>query len=346
VAKYIGGTMIDIQQGGLTAKFISTLGNVNQSTISRILQSKKTKSDKPEIKKPSKRNTRYSIAETREILEEFIKQKYPIAKNMKIHAFYNFKGGTGKTTICYQVATHLALCGYKVLVVDADAQGHLTVSFGYIDNLDMPTLYDGLVNNRSLDEIIIPIFEGLDLIPGNLSLTNIDVRLREMHRQEDVLKRYMLSLKDKYDFIIFDCNPSMSSLNRNILNFSDVLDIICETHPYSVNGMKLMMDDLNRFYEFMENEKLPEILIIPNKYEDRASSSAEAMAVLNKYYSQYLVPNFAVRRSEDFPRSARDQLPISFFCKSNSIAFEDIVDLLRVIISKSELKTKNLFDAA
>ena len=123
---------------------------------------------------------------------------------MKIHSFYNFKGGTGKTTICYQVATHLALCGYKVLVIDADAQGHLTVSFGYIDNLDMPTLYDGLINNRALNELIIPIFEGLDLIPGNLSLTNIDVRLREMHRQEDVLKRYMNPLKDKYDFIIFD----------------------------------------------------------------------------------------------------------------------------------------------
>ena len=250
--------MNNIKEGGLTAKFISTLGNVNQSTISRIVQSKKSNS---EIKKPSKRNVRYSIPETRKILEQFVKSKHPVAKNKKVHAFYNFKGGTGKTTICYQVATHLALCGYKILVVDADAQGHLTVSFGYIDNLSMPTLYDGLVNNRSLNDLVIPIFEGLDLIPGNLSLTNIDIRLREMHRQEDVLKRYMGSLKDKYDFIIFDCNPSMSSLNRNILNFSDVLDIICETHPYSVNGMKLMMDDLERFYEFMENEKLPEMLV-------------------------------------------------------------------------------------
>lgn len=175
-------------------------------------------------------------------------------------------------------------------------------------------------------------------------MTNIDIRLREMVRQEEVLKKYMMSLREKYDFIIFDCNPSMSSLNRNILNFSDVLDIVCETHPYSVNGMKLMMDDLTRFYEIMANEDLPDMLIIPNKYEDRASSSAEAMAVLNKYYSQYLVPNFAVRRSEDFPRSARDQLPITFFCKSNSIAFEDISDLIQVIIAKCEFKPKELFE--
>lgn len=334
--------MNTIQTGGLTAKFISMLGNVNQSTVSRLLHLKKLK----QASNLSKRNVRYSIEETRNILEGFVKEKHSVTPNRKVHAFYNFKGGTGKTTICYQITTHLSLCGYKVLVVDADAQGHLTVSFGHIDNLDLRTLYDGLVNNMSLDDIIIPIFEGLDLIPGNLSLTNVDVRLREMHRQEDVLKRYMSSLKQKYDFIIFDCNPSMSSLNRNILNFSDVLDIVCETHPYSVNGMKLMMDDLDRFYKVMDNEKLPEVLIIPNKYEDRSSSSAEAMAVLNKYYNSYLVPNFAVRKSEDFPKSARDQLPLSFFCKSNSIAFEDISDLIRIIISKSEFVNKELFEAA
>lgn len=142
--------MTILQDGGLTAKFISVLGNVNQSTISRILQSKKFKPSKVGVNKPTKRNFRYSISETRSVLTEFVNQKHPIAKDKKVHAFYNFKGGTGKTTVCYQVATHLALCGYKVLVVDADAQGHLTVSFGYLDNLNMPTLYDGLVNNRSL----------------------------------------------------------------------------------------------------------------------------------------------------------------------------------------------------
>jgi chromosome partitioning protein len=269
-----------------------------------------------------------------------VKNNHPVCEDKKVHAFYNFKGGTGKTSICYQVSTHLALCGYKVLVVDADAQGHLTVSFGFLDNLTLPTLYDGIANNRSHDSIIINIFDGLDLIPGNLSLTNIDVRLKELPRQEDVLKKYLAPLKAEYDFIIFDCNPSLSCLNRNILNFSDVLDIVCETHPYSVNGMKLMMDDLAIFYHHMET-KPPQILVIPNKYEDRSSSSAEAMSVLNKYYSEYMVENFAVRKSEDFPRSARDQLPISFFCKANSIAFEDISDLIKILIQRSTISKKN-----
>lgn len=334
--------MTDIKDGGLTVKFMSMLSNVNMSTISRALQSLGI--NPSQISK--KRNIRYTILETRKILDEYVKERNPIATSKKVHAFYNFKGGTGKTSICYQVSTHLALCGYKVLVVDADAQGHLTVSFGFFDNLSLPTLYDGLINHRSMSDLIINIFPGLDLIPGNLSLTNIDIPLREMPRQEDVLKRRMASLRSEYDFIVFDCNPSMSCLNRNILNFCDVLDIVCETHPYSVNGMKIMMDDLDRFYKIMDNEALPEILVIPNKYEDRSGTSAEAMAVLSKYYNKYLVPNFAVRRSEDFPKSARDQLPLSFFCKANSNAFEDISDLIKAVIAKSKQAEKELINVA
>jgi len=337
-----GEKMANLNNGGVTAKFMSMLAKVNQSTISRQISSLGLKQQA----ESSKRNCRYNVEDSRQVLTELVKQKHPIATNRKVHSFYNFKGGTGKTTICYQVATHLAVCGYKVLVVDADAQGHLTVSFGFVDNLDLPTLYDGLINNRSSDDLIINIFEGLDLIPGNLSLTNMDVRLREIPRQEDVLKRYMSHLRESYDFIIFDCNPSMSCLNRNILNFSDVLDIVCETHPYSVNGMKLMMDDLKTFYRYMESANLPKMIVIPNKYEDRSNSSAEAMSVLNKYYNEYLIPNFAVRKSEDFPKSARDQSPISFFCKANSNAFEDISDLVSVIISQSEETSRDHFNVA
>lgn len=337
-AKSDGGTMSAFSEGCLTAKLLSLLADVNQSTISRYLQSRGIKQN-PDS---SKRNIRYPVGVCREIANEFIASRHTIRRDRNVHAFYNFKGGTGKTTLCYQVATHLSLSGYKVLVVDADAQGHLTVSFGFVDNLELPTLYDGLAFNRAPEDIILNIHEGLDLIPGNLSLTNMDIRLREIPRQEDVLKRYMRELKDKYDFIIFDCNPSMSSLNRNILNFSDCLDIVCETHPYSVNGMKLMMDDLKVFFQYMDDQKFPEMLVIPNKYEDRSTASAEAMSVLNKYYGEYLVPNFAVRKSEDFPRAARDQMPISFFCKSNSIAFEDVCDLIRFIIKKSEVVTNTV----
>jgi chromosome partitioning protein len=301
--------MGDLSSGGLTLKFMSMLANVNHSSISRFV----TDTSK-EFKGSQKRNFRYSYEETRRILTKYVAERNSIDTNKKIHAFYNFKGGTGKTSLCYQVAIHLALCGYKILLIDADPQSHLTMTLGITNNYDLPTLYDGIVNNMSLDNIAISLIDGIDLIPCNLSLTNIEVRLNEMLKKEEVLKRYIDPIKDRYDFIIFDCNPSISNLNRNILNVSNVLDVVCETHPYSMLGMKVLFEDLDRFYTVMGMIK-PEIIIIPNKYEDRSNLSGEAIAVLHKYYSEYVEPSFAVRKSEEFPKSARDRLPTSYFCK-------------------------------
>lgn len=324
--------MSDLSSGGLTLKFMSMLANVNHSSISRfVIDTSK------EFRGGQKRNFRYSYKETRRILTRYVAERNNIDTNKKIHAFYNFKGGTGKTSLCYQAALHLALCGYKILLIDADPQSHLTMTLGITNNYDLPTLYDGIVNNMSLDNIVINLVEGIDLIPCNLSLTNIEVRLNEMLKKEEVLKRYIDPIKDRYDFIIFDCNPSISNLNRNILNVSNVLDVVCETHPYSMLGMKVLFEDLDRFYTVMGMVK-PEIIIIPNKYEDRSNLSGEAIAVLHKYYSEYVKPNFAVRKSEEFPKSARDKLPISYFCKSNSNAFEDITDLVILILERSKLQ--------
>jgi chromosome partitioning protein len=319
---------------GLTTKYMSMLAGVSFSAISRFIADEKLKV----LEEGSqKRNVRFPLKDCRFILNEYVKKKHVIKDSRSVHAFYNFKGGTGKTSLCYQTATHLSLCGYKVLLVDADPQGHLTVTLGYLDNFDLPTIYDGIINNLSPETVIRPVFEGLDVIPGNLSLTNIEVRLNEMVKKEDVLKRYFEPIRKEYDFIIFDCNPSISNLNRNILNMCGVIDVVCETHPYSVNGMKLLFEDLHRFYNAMQVD-LPKIVVIPNKYEDRSNASIEAMSALHKYYEEYLIPDFAVRKSEEFPRSARDQMPISFFCKSNSIAFADICDLVSICLKVSEGK--------
>lgn len=328
-------TAMKYDDHGLTINFMSVLADTNYSRINRLVSSKNIKP----LSTSSKRNARYDIKSAREILKDLVKDEKPINSNNKVHAFYNFKGGTGKTTLCYQVSVHLAFCGYNVLLIDTDQQGNTTSTLGYRDNMKYLTLYDGISQNLNYKDIIMPVFEGLDLIPGNFSLVHLEQILKEKTSREFVLERYLGPLKEKYDFIMFDCNPSVSFINRNILSFSNHLNIITETHPFSLGALPVVMSDTKAYFEDLRRD-MPSVHIIPNKYEDRSSTSAEALSALIKHYSKYVVPDFAIRKSEDFLKSSRDQVPISFFCKSNSIAFEDISDLVKIVIGYSSESKK------
>jgi chromosome partitioning protein len=315
---------------GLTQKTIARLSSLSNATVSRYLS--KDGIDPINKSGDHSKYLRYSVENVRRFFKTNIFNQVSTEK-CKVLSFYNFKGGTGKTSICFQVSSHLAMMGFNVLVIDADPQGHLSTSLGFDNTHNYPTLSDVISGIVSPDEASRLIYEGLTCIPANLSLTRLEVTLNEMPKREERLKILLDSIKHKYDFIIFDTNPTISLLNRNILVASDLVAIVCETQPYSLNGLKLLMEDMQKFYSNMQL-KLPEILLVPNKYEDRATSSAEAMAVLRQYYGDYMIPDFAVRRSEDINTGAKLSQPLAFFARTNSIALEDISDLIHSLLAK------------
>ena len=322
---------MDYSKYGTTQKLMAKMArNLTNSTISRWI----SKLNLDSLDKTSERltkNIRYPIENVRTLLKQVAFQE--VDSPCKVISFYNFKGGTGKTSICYQVSAHLALMGFNVLVVDADPQAHLSTSFGFDMHHENPTLYDVINGTIDPKQAIKPVYSGLDCIPSNLALTRSEVVLNDLPKREERIRIDLENLKTRYDFIIFDTNPTISLLNRNILVFSDLVSIVCETQPYSLNGLKMLMEDMSRFYKNMQLS-MPEIVVIPNKYEDRSSSSAEAMTALKQYYPMYIIPDFAVRRSEDINTSAKSRLPLAFFARTNSIAFEDIIDLSYAILDK------------
>lgn len=321
--------MVYSDQTGLTQNAIRRLaGGTSVSTVCRHINSNSIQ----HLETSSSKNLRYSIEDVRSIVKNLYTKKFSPTK--KVQTFYNFKGGTGKTSLCFQISSHLALMGFNVLVVDADPQGHLSTSFGIRNDENHLTLYDVIVGHATLEEAIISVFPGLDCIPANLSLTRLEVALNEMPKREERVRLTFQDVKDTYDFILFDSNPTISQLNRNLITFSDRLNIVCETQPYSLNGLKILFEDLERFCYSMQME-LPDISVIPNKYEDRTSSSAEAMTILREYYSNYMKPDFAIRKSEDINVSAKNSLPLAFFAKNNSNAFEDILDLGNYLLEES-----------
>lgn len=327
---------MDYTQFGVTQKMIARLANMNHGTVSRWFSKHGVEPINKE--KENAKNLRYAAGDVRSLFKDTVFSNGWHARSKTI-SFYNFKGGTGKTSVCYQVSAHLALMGFNVLVIDADPQGHLSTSFGFNSNHDFPTLCDAVNGMVDIKDTIRPIYPGLDCIPSNLAVTRLEVVLNELPKREERLKILFEPIKPKYDFIIFDTNPTISLLNRNILVWSDLVSIVCETQPYSLNGLKILMEDMTKFYGNMQIS-LPDILVIPNKYEDRSSSSAEAMTVLRQFYGNFMISDFAIRRSEDINSSAKLSLPLAFFARTNSIAFDDIADLIHAMLTKLDTSLK------
>ena len=150
-----------------------------------------------------------------------------VAQKATVLAVVNQKGGTGKTTTCENLGIGLAQEGKKVLLIDVDPQGSLTISLGYPrpDDLDntLSELMAKVIQEipPSPSEGILHHEEGVDLIPANISLSGMEVSLVNAMSRETILKQLIEPLKRQYDFILLDCMPSLGMLTVNALAAAD-----------------------------------------------------------------------------------------------------------------------------
>ncbi|MEQ9115687.1 MAG: ParA family protein [Rickettsiales bacterium] len=304
--------------------------DMDKSRVSRFISENKIEA--AEIY--SNRRKKFSIDTMRAIGAHKFESFKPIKE--KINVFYNFKGGTGKTSICNQVSFHLCLLGFNVLVIDTDAQAHLTKSVGFDEYNDFDTLYDVLVNNVDLKSTIHKVYPGFDFIPSNLSMTKIDPQLSTRNNREKILRKQLEQVRDEYDYIIIDTNPTISVLNFNAAFAAERLNIVCETQPYSLQGLDMLITELTKFSKDMEYKDI-NYGIIPNKYESKVVTSQEALGKIRADYKEKSMES-VIRRSEEMNISAKEAVPVQVSAKIPSPAVEDIKDLTFELIEKTSGK--------
>ena len=141
----------------------------------------------------------------------------------KVIAIANQKGGVGKTTTTSNLGIGLAKQGKRVLLIDADAQGSLTASLGFTepDKLEetLATVMANIINDVEMEDDygILRHEEGIDLMPGNIELSGLEVSLVNVMSRELVMRSYIEQVKERYDYILIDCMPSLGMITTNVL---------------------------------------------------------------------------------------------------------------------------------
>ena len=172
--------------------------------------------------------------------------------NCKVIALTNQKGGVGKTTTAVNLGVSLAQQGKKVLLIDADAQANLTMSLGYGRPDDLSDTLSSIMqdviddNPVNVQKAILHHDEGVDLLPSNIELSGLEVRLINAISRESVLKTYINEVKKNYDVVLVDCMPSLGMLTINALAAADSVVIPTQPHYLSAKGLELLLRSVSK----------------------------------------------------------------------------------------------------
>ena len=211
-------------------------------------------------------------------------------KACRVISVSNQKGGVGKTVTCVNLGIGLAREGKKVLLIDADPQGSLTISLGFQEpdrfEHSLATTMMKIINDECLyvQDGIIHHEEGVDILPGNIELSGLEVSLVGVISRETILKEYVEKARKEYDYIIIDCMPSLGMLTINALVCADSVLIPVQTAYLPVKGLQQLIKTIGRVKRQL-NPNLQIEGILLTMVDNRTNYAKDISRQVNEAYS-------------------------------------------------------------
>ena len=249
----------------------------------------------------------------------------------RIIAIANQKGGVGKTTTSINLSSCIAAKGKKVLVVDIDPQGNTTSGYGIEKNDLDNTIYELMLGDCSIEDCIIKdVIENISILPSNVNLAAAEIELIGVDKKEYILKNEIDWVKDRYDYIIIDCPPSLSLLTVNAMTTADSVLVPIQCEYYALEGLSQLIHTVNLVKERL-NPNLEMEGVVFTMYDSRTNLSAQVVENVKSHLNQMvyltLIPrNIILAEAPSYGQPINIYDPKSAGAESYLALAEEVID--------------------
>lgn len=240
------------------------------------------------------------------------------AKQAIVVSMTNQKGGVGKTTSTINLGAALAETGRRVLLVDFDPQGSLSVGLGVNPHTLELSIYNLMLSRQhGFDDVVLATSTpGMELLPANIDLSAAEVQLVSEVAREQTLKRVLERVRDRYDFILIDCAPSLGLLTVNALTASDKVIVPLECEFFALRGVALLTETIAKVKDRL-NPDLQVLGILATMFDARTLHSREVLDRVLEAFGD-LVFHTVIRRTVKFPETSVAGEPITSYASSSA----------------------------